>query len=168
LLANDNNVTNSDGPSSAPPNFRWIEPGKLAGSGYLSRPANIAWLVGEGVGAIISAARIPAAVQTEIEQLQIRYLDLPVPDFDVPTDAQIERFIRFVEDSVAFGVTVLVHCVAGVGRTGTLGALWLVHRGVGAGEALERVGVETSTQSALVRRWEERVLARSDDAEPPV
>jgi protein-tyrosine phosphatase len=54
---------------------------------------------------------------------------------------------------------VLVHCAAGLGRTGTLAALLLVEGGLEPEAAIARVRqarpgtLETADQEAFVRRW---------------
>jgi protein-tyrosine phosphatase len=44
-------------------------------------------------------------------------------DGQVPTDAQVDRFLRAVDGSEGI---VYVHCMAGVGRTGTMVAAYLM------------------------------------------
>jgi atypical dual specificity phosphatase len=65
---------------------------------------------------------------------------LPVSDFVAPTAEQLERGVTTILDARARGKYVAVHCGAGLGRTGTLLACYIVHRGkLGAREAIEQV-----------------------------
>lgn len=139
-----------------PTNFRWISPRKLAGSGRLSQAENVDWLAAEGIRAVVSTIPLWEDVMQSIRTHGIEHLPLHVEDFGVPTDEQIERFIGFVDAHLARGAPVLVHCAYGVGRTGTLASLWLVHTGMPAQDALDRVGVESRVQVELIKRWEER------------
>lgn len=143
-----------------PTNFRWIVPRRLAGSGRLAQVENVRYLGEQGIHAVVSTVQLGEDVTAAIDEIGMEHLYLPVEDFGVPTDEQIERFLAFMDEHVARSQPVLIHCAYGVGRTGTLGALWLVHAGASAQDALDRVGVESSTQTKLVRRWEDRELER--------
>ncbi|MEJ6023994.1 protein-tyrosine phosphatase family protein [Ramlibacter sp. PS4R-6] len=68
------------------------------------------------------------------------WVHLPVPNFGVPPDAKafraaIDRIARRIEA----GESVLMHCAAGMGRTGSAAACVLKALGLPAEEALERV-----------------------------
>ena len=142
-----------------PTNFRWISPRKVAGSGRLTQPENVQWLHGEGIRAIVSAIPLYEDVVAAIRDMGMSHLRLPIEDFSVPTDDQVRRYLAFMDEQIGQRHPVLVHCAYGVGRTGTLCTLWLVHTGMGAEEALDRVGVESTSQKELVRRWEDIALS---------
>lgn len=143
-------------PPVRPRNFRWIVDQQLAGSARPDSAEHIAWAAEAGVRAIVSATRMGRLAEQKARELGIDLLHLPIEDFDIPTDEQAAAFIAFTEARLANGQPVLVHCMAGVGRTGTLCSLWLVHKGMRAEEALTKVGVETAPQRALLTRWETR------------
>ena len=58
-----------------------------------------------------------------LERLGIELVHIPMRDGQAPTDEQVDRFIAAVRDSSG---QVYVHCMAGVGRTGTMVAAYLV------------------------------------------
>lgn len=60
----------------------------------------------------------------------LRYVPLPINDGQTPTPVQIARFLQIVEETPG---TVFLHCGAGVGRTGSMAAAYLVATGQASG-----------------------------------
>lgn len=89
-----------------------------------------------------------------------------VPDHGVPEDR--EGFVRLatqVADRLKRGERVLVHCAAGIGRTGTFATCVLLALGLDVDEATRRVEQagscpERGQQEALVRWAGQRLRAR--------
>jgi protein-tyrosine phosphatase len=85
-----------------------------------------------------------------------RWLHLPLPNFGVPEDPQSFRgAIARIADELRGGEAVMLHCAAGLGRTGTAAACVLKALGVPQMEALERVreagsNPQNAKQSGLV------------------
>ncbi len=87
------------------------------------------------------------------------HVHLPVPDFDVPEDP--EAFYKQAEaitGQLRAGRRALVHCGAGIGRTGTFACLVLVALGLSQGQAAAAVRQakarpETPEQEELVRAY---------------
>jgi len=92
----------------------------------------------EGITAIVTLTQERLTI-AEVEKRGMAYLHLPVPDFQPPRHAQIVAFISFVEKVKSEGGAVLVHCRAGIGRTGTMLAAWLIHEGMQPEEAIREV-----------------------------
>ena len=99
---------------------------------------------------------------------------IPVQDFQPPTMAQMIEFAAVVQGSVAAGRPVGVHCTAGIGRSGTMAAVYLVAEGATADAAITAVrqlrpgSIETSAQEDAVGQFEKylkstRSGAPSDD-----
>ncbi|MDG5775027.1 protein phosphatase [Haloarculaceae archaeon H-GB2-1] len=64
----------------------------------------------------------------------------PIPDQSLVSEATLQRILGFLEDSDAADQRVVVHALAGLGRTGQVLAAWLVHgRGYDPSTALETV-----------------------------
>lgn len=150
-------------------NFSFVIDHALAGSampgvqGPLS--ADLAEARKHGITAVVTLTQrpfFPAIVQ----ESGIQYLYLPIEDFSPPTMDQIDKFVRFVDDVRAGGGAVMVHCFAGVGRTGTMLATYLVKEGLTAQEAIDRVrktrpgSIETYQQEEAIFEWEARLKQR--------
>lgn len=88
-----------------------------------------------------------------LDRLGIREVELPIVDGTLPSRAQVARFLEVVRSSPGL---VFLHCRAGVGRTGTLAAAYLVATGqADPGEALRRnlvVGPPSLEQVVFVAR----------------
>ena len=61
-----------------------------------------------------------------LQSIGVDYVRIPVRDGQAPTQGEITSFLDSVAGSDG---TVFVHCGAGVGRTGTMAAAWLVATG---------------------------------------
>lgn len=64
----------------------------------------------------------------EFERHGIQVEDLEYPDGSNPYDRIIVRFIQLCDKELAQGRAVAVHCRAGLGRTGTLIGLYMMHK----------------------------------------
>jgi predicted protein tyrosine phosphatase len=83
--------------------------------------------------------------------LPFRWMNVPVPNFGVPQDkAGFRREIQEIAAALRRGDPVLLHCAAGMGRTGSAAACVLKALGLATQDALERVRVAGSNpQNAL-------------------
>lgn len=85
-----------------------------------------------------------------------RWLNVPVRDFGVPDDvAAFRAGVEAVVQGLQSGEAVLLHCAAGMGRTGTTAACVLKRLGLPALQALQRVrdagsNPESAAQSGLI------------------
>jgi protein tyrosine phosphatase (PTP) superfamily phosphohydrolase (DUF442 family) len=71
-----------------------------------------------------------------LSELGIKRVHIPLRDGQAPSQEQVSQFLRAVEESPG---RVFVHCGAGVGRTGTMAASYLVSSGKATPEkAVER------------------------------
>jgi atypical dual specificity phosphatase len=137
----------------------WLEPSRVLGCAYPRRPAGLAALAEQGVTLLVNLherahrpERLTAYGLTEVH--------LPVADFTAPSPEQLRLGVAAIERAVNEGRVVAVHCGGGLGRTGTLLACYLVHRGLGPEEAIRRVrttrpgSIETAAQVAAVMTFD--------------
>lgn len=59
------------------------------------------------------------------EQVGITCLHVPIKDQGIPSSQEIEFLCNWMEEKLNKGEKILVHCVGGLGRTGTVAALFL-------------------------------------------
>jgi atypical dual specificity phosphatase len=97
-----------------------------------------------------------------LAQLQAETLHLPVPDSLPPTQDQLDQGVAAIGAGLRDGKRVAVHCGAGLGRSGTLIAAYLVSQGSAPDEAIALVretrpgSVETDEQEAAVHEFARR------------
>lgn len=144
-----------------PYNFSWLVDGAVAG---MARPRamDAEWLRGQGITAILSLTMQPPAGYEDWELLHC-----PIPDMTPPSLDQLMQAVGFMQDAVREGGAVVTHCTAGIGRTGTVLAAFLVAGGLGAEDAIRAVrmarpgSIETLAQEAAVGRFAELMGAQS-------
>jgi protein-tyrosine phosphatase len=85
-----------------------------------------------------------------------RWLNVPMPNFGVPADgAGFRRDVDRIAQALRQGDAVMLHCAAGMGRTGSTAACVLKALGLPADAALQRVrdagsNPQNAVQSGLV------------------
>lgn len=148
--------------------FSWVVPGKLAAMPVPGRERPLAedaaFLEQNGIRVLISLTEEPPD-HGILASRSIAQRHIPVQDFTAPTLEQMIEFVAVVEDSVAAGKAVGVHCTAGLGRSGTMVAAYLVAEGAAADEAIANVrrlrpgSIETVDQEEAVRHFEKHLSA---------
>ena len=146
-----------------PAHFRWIIPGKLAGMGrpgLLRQEDNDLFAIAvNGITLLVSLTERPIAAE-QLRAFGIAGRHFPITDMGVPALGPTARLCRSMEKAIQNGEGVAVHCHAGLGRTGTILAAFLVWQGVTANEAIQRVreaidgAIQTPAQAAFVRGFE--------------
>ena len=151
-------------------NFRFLLKRELAGMGHPgyrdTLPEALVELRRKGIGAIVSLDE-EGLPDDLIAEHGFIYRHYPIEDFRAPSFEQAEAFVEFVDQQLAEGRTVVAHCWAGIGRTGTMLACYLIHRGQSLAEAERRVsrfgGIETREQREFLRRFEESCGGKYSD-----
>lgn len=142
--------------------FRWILPRVLAGmerpGSYHAIEDDVAMLSREGIRRVVSLTE-HAIDDAPFRVAGIRVHHVPVPDFDAPTALQALAVCEIVDAGARLGEASLLHCLAGLGRTGTLAACYLAHQGRLEGRAAIRAAREVEPGYIQSPRQEEFILA---------
>jgi atypical dual specificity phosphatase len=144
-----------------PTGFIWVDKPNLAGLAFPESAEDLAWLRRHGIELLISLTESPVR-RDWVNEAGLLVVNVPVADMSAPSDRQLDHILDTIHKANAAGMGVAVHCGAGLGRTGTVLAAYLVAKGAAPREAIERVrdlrpgSVETIEQEraieALARR----------------
>lgn len=121
-------------------------------------------LMENDVGAIVTLTEHSILIPLPYRKF-FNILHLPVENLEPPTLKQVKRFVDFVNFEFSRGVNVVVHCLMGIGRTGTMIAAYRVSLGEGPDEAISNLRairnfIETKEQEEMVHIYHRHLLKR--------
>lgn len=141
-----------------PSSFSWVSP-KLAGTAE-PRGDDLAALAAAGVVHVITLTEDPLP-EAELTAAGLKSWHVPIEDMHAPELEQLDELVAGIDKALASDEPVAVHCLAGLGRTGTVLATWFVSQGMSADEAMAQVrrlrpgSIEAESQEQVIREWAE-------------
>ena len=144
-----------------PDNFSWIIEEKLAGSAIPTSKEEIDWIKQEGVKSIVTIREEPL----EDEWIKdVNYLHVHSNDMGIPEFSDLVNSVDFIHQRITNDEPVMVHCLAGLGRTGTILACYLIkYEDMTANDAIEKVrrerhgSIQSFSQEEIIFRFEKFV-----------
>ena len=160
----------------------WVEPGRfLAGEYPASRyfdeqtRTTLGSLLDAGITCLINLTEdgeLPPYEKILQEQAGWRSVEVtsrhfPIQNYGLPTRAQMIDILNALDEALASGQSVYLHCWGGIGRTGTVVGCRLVRHGLSGQAALKRIqslrlavpggyaSPETDAQVEFVEFWKE-------------
>jgi atypical dual specificity phosphatase len=122
----------------------WIEPGVVAAGGIPLGVKDLQSLYEQGIRAIVTLTEHPLTSQAEIttqvlSEIGLTCLHAPIVDQCSPDVTTMREATRFIKRMKAQGCPVLLHCHAGVGRTGTMLHAYYLAEGLSLQDAKAKV-----------------------------
>jgi|TARA_B100000809_G_scaffold58996_1_gene55511 atypical dual specificity phosphatase len=141
-----------------PDNFSWLIENKLAGSAIPTSIDEVQWAIEQGVKSIVTVREVPL---DDDWVKDVNYLHISSNDMGVPEFADLTYAVDFIHRRITNSEPVMVHCLAGMGRTGTLLACYLIkYQKMSASEATEKVreerpgSIQSYPQEEIIFRFE--------------
>ncbi|MFW9894899.1 MAG: dual specificity protein phosphatase family protein [Candidatus Thorarchaeota archaeon] len=136
--------------------FTWIVKGKMAIS-WWPDVSVIEIYHKEGIKTIINCSEFDN--QNDIPK-EFEYFHINIPDYGTPTDKQLERFFVITSKELNRNYPIVVHCVAGCGRSGIMIVAWAsfngyIPKGIDPVKWIRRLRsccLETKEQMGLARK----------------
>lgn len=160
------------------PNAYWVLPGSLIAGPYPGdllpeqRDQKLTGLIHAGVNEFFDLTAPADGLEPYQPGLpqdgRSGYRRRSIPDFSVPTQAEMRAILDELDLLVNAGKTVYLHCWGGRGRTGTVVGCYLVRCGLSGAQALAKIAElrkgtpkgwmdspETPEQRRMVLEWRE-------------
>ena len=145
-----------------PDNFSWLIENKLAGSAIPTSKDEVKWLQEEGVKSIVTIREEPLDEDwiSEMNYLHVQSDDMGVPSFD-----DLKTSVDYVHEKIQNNEPVMVHCLAGLGRTGTILACYLIkYEKMSAEDAIQHVrekrhgSIQSFVQEELIFQYAKTIF----------
>jgi hypothetical protein len=106
--------------------------------------------------------------EAQVYGVEVTTLRFPIGDFGLPTPEQMNSLLETIDTGLQAGHRIYLHCLGGIGRTGTTVGCYLVRQGKTGAEALDQLAnwwrrvpksryhprsPETSAQADFILHW---------------
>jgi hypothetical protein len=130
------------------PDAWWVEPGRLLAGDFpgashrhdaVRRLHRLRW---SGVSELIDLTTKDECRRAHYVKLLdegVRHRRFAIADATVPARETINEILDAIDECLAAGRVVYLHCAAGIGRTGTVAGCWLVRHGMTGAGAIELI-----------------------------
>jgi len=147
------------------PDSYWVEPGRLCAGRHPTRgDGDLVTVCEAGIDCFVDlteAGEYGLALYDGELRDGVEHCRIAIPDYSVPSVDVMREILDALDDALARGRTVYLHCFGGRGRTGTVVGCWLVRHGMDGEVAIEqiaewrgdRASPETDEQRELILRW---------------
>jgi protein-tyrosine phosphatase len=172
-------------PTSPYKNSYWVKPGQLlageypGSKGIIEAREKVTKFLEAGVTFFLDLTEphelnpyLPMLLEEAATRgLVVQHRRMSIKDGSIPkTPQEMVKILDTIDEAIAAGHTVYLHCWGGIGRTGTVVGCYLVRHGLNGAEALQKIAQlwhnmekryrqprspETDEQAEYVRSWSE-------------
>jgi len=142
------------------PHFQWFVENRLAAFSYPASDDALSLLYSRGIRVLLTLSEAPLPAKS-VHNAGLLAVHMPIVGFTAPTLPQVNQCLALISSCLDRNLPVGIHCVAGLGRTGTILACSLVQQGMSASKAIVTLrewrpgSLEVPEQEAVVYEYEQ-------------